>query len=85
MEIYIQLQACSRWGLAPLPSTKGTPRLCAPGWPVPNELQRNSQRCNKRTCHVKADSNNLLLNLNAIEEIEYAHYHQSKDEATVKC
>ena len=85
MEIYIQLQACSRWGLAPLPSTKGTPRLCAPGWPVPNELQRNSQRCLNGTRLVKANSNDLLLNLNAIEEIEYAHNHQSKDEATAKC
>ena len=58
---YIQLQACSRWGLAPQPSTKGSPRLSAPGWPVPKELQRNSQRCIKRTCHIKANSNNLLL------------------------
>ena len=56
---------CSRWGLAPPPSTKGpkgSPRLSAPGWPVPKELQRNSQRCIKRTCHVKANSNNLQLN-----------------------
>ena len=52
---------CSRWGLAPQPSTKGSPRFPAPGWPVPKELQRNSQRCIKRTCHVKANSNNLLL------------------------
>ena len=52
---------CSRWGLAPQPSTKGSPRLSAPGWPVPKELQRNSQRCIKRTCHIKANSNNLLL------------------------
>ena len=52
---------CSRWGLAPQPSTKGSPRFPAPGWPVPKELQRNSQRCIKRTCHIKANSNNLLL------------------------
>ena len=54
---------CSRWGLAPQPSTKGSPRFPAPGWPVPKELQRNSQRCIKLTCHVKANSNNLLLNI----------------------
>ena len=58
--------------------------LMCPRMASPNELQRNSQRCNKCTCHVKADSNNLLLNLNAAEEIEYAHNHQSKDEATAK-
>ena len=52
---------CSRWGLAPQPSTTGSPRLSAPGWPVPKELQRNSHRFIKLTCHVKANSNNLLL------------------------
>ena len=64
---------CSRWGLARHPSTKGSPCICAGAKMRPSIYagqERNSQRCIKRTYHVKANSNsNLLLIKYAIPPI----------------
>ena len=69
---------CSRWGPAHHPSTKGSPCICASAKMRPSinaGQERNSQRCIKLTCHVKANSNsNLLLN----QQIRYPTYRQTQ-------